>query len=75
VKAPSDVSSTPERGRIETRILIVFSFWDRLRLLFGAPARVYVTTLTTLDPGRAESDSFVEVGRVDESPMQLEAPR
>lgn len=64
-RTESHVHEEVSGGRIDTRVYIVFSFWDRVRMLFGAPARLYVTTVTEREPGRVDSVSYVEVGDVD----------
>lgn len=46
-------------GRIDTRIEVFLSFWDRVRVLFGGSVRIRVWTITENDPGRSESVSCV----------------
>jgi hypothetical protein len=64
-------------GGVRSSITVYLSFWDRVRLLFGARMVVYLDAKVEKDPGRLVSDeSFVVIGCPPETGITAEsAPR
>lgn len=52
------------RHFVHTTTHVSLSFWDRVRVLFGARLTVFVESTTERDPGHAFSSSSVQIGRL-----------
>jgi hypothetical protein len=63
-------------GGIRSAVTVHLSFWDRVRVLFGARMVVYLDVRVEKDPGRMVSEeSHVEVGEPKTAQMIAQSPR
>ena len=75
LRAKGDKTMVLGEGGIRSSITVHLSFWDRVRLLFGARMVVYLATRVEKDPGRLMSEeSHVVIGREPPFHTSAESP-
>jgi hypothetical protein len=63
-------------GGIRSAVTVHLSFWDRVRVLFGARMVVYLDVKVEKDPGRMVSEeSHVAIGEPKGGQLIAESPR
>ena len=76
MRARTEETMLMSEGGIRSAIIVHLSFWDRVRVLFGARMVVYLDVQVEKDPGRTVSEeSHVAIGEPKGGQLIAESPR
>jgi len=76
LRANREETTEMSEGGIRSAVTVHLSFWDRVRVLFGARMVVYLDTNVEKDPGRLVSEeSHVCIGEPKGGQLIAESPR